>query len=347
MIWKIIIYLDKHLWRSWLKITRAKQKSKSIFTGIQQRKPTFSSRPNFNQTFLSGTLPGNKQGGSTSGRVWGFFFSRAASARGKDLPSSVSSAEYGNSQSRNILTHTSCNKRFISSKEGPKLSTGRSSPIFFRKLGETYKQPRHFEHSERIPDSLSVSAYSEVLSPPYLNGPSGKKFSGSGERTNVKGRCNKNCPTRSQSLPQLNICGAQKELQSSPGDKFEKSQSLHSVLPFQNWRVITLERNITGRGLHVQNRPQGWIFFSSTKFKISKLFKFQMEGSVLPLPLLLLWFRTCPKDIHEVDEIPISLLRNLYVRLTIFLDHILLLASSKEKLTLAGDTLIYLLQVFR
>ena len=27
-----------------------------------------------------------------------------------------------------------------------------------------------------------------------------------------------------------------------------------------------------------------------------------MEGSVLPLPLLLLWFRTCPKDIHEVDE---------------------------------------------
>ena len=70
--------------------------------------------------------------------------------------------------------------------------------------------------------------------PPYLNGPSGKKFSGSGERTNVKGRCNKNCPTRSQSLPQLNICGAQKELQSSPGDKFEKSQSLHSVLPFQN-----------------------------------------------------------------------------------------------------------------
>ena len=64
-----------------------------------------------------------------------------------------------------IYSHTSCNKRFISSKEVPKLSTGGLSPIFFRKLGETYMRPLHFEYRERIPDSLSVSAYSEILSP--------------------------------------------------------------------------------------------------------------------------------------------------------------------------------------
>ena len=74
------------------------------------------------------------------------------------------------------------------------------------------------------------------------------------------------------SFPQLNICSAP----SSPSDKFEKSQSLHSVLLFQNGRVIPLERNITGRGLHVQNRPQGCIFFSPTKFKIPKVFNFQI-----------------------------------------------------------------------
>ena len=84
-----------------IKITSAKQKSKSIFTGLQQRKPAFSSRPNYNQPFLSGPLPG----GSTSGRDLRFFFSRAATARDKDLPRSVSSAEYENPQSRNILTH--------------------------------------------------------------------------------------------------------------------------------------------------------------------------------------------------------------------------------------------------
>ena len=67
---------------------------------------------------------------------------------------------------------------FISSKGVSKLSTGRSSPVFFRKLGEPYKQPFHFEHSERIPDSLSVSAYSEILFPIYFNDASVKNFSG-------------------------------------------------------------------------------------------------------------------------------------------------------------------------
>ena len=68
-----------------------------------------------------------------------------------------------------------------------------------------------------------------------------------------------------QDFPQVNICGVQKGLFSLPSDKFEQSQSLHSLLPFQNGRVILVERNIAGRGLHVQNRPQGYIIFISTK----------------------------------------------------------------------------------
>ena len=56
-----------------IKVTSAIQKSKSIFIGFQQRKPAFSLRPNYNQPFLSDPLPGNQQGGSTSGRGRGFF----------------------------------------------------------------------------------------------------------------------------------------------------------------------------------------------------------------------------------------------------------------------------------
>ena len=129
-----------------------------------------------------------------------------------------------------------------------------------------------------------------------------------------------------------------------PSDEFGKSQSLHSLLPFQNGRVIPVERNITGRGLNLQNRPQGCIFFSPTKPEIPKVCKFQMEGSILSVPLPLLPFGTSPKDIHKVDENSHSLLIKLHVRLIIFLDNILLMASSKEELTLARDTLIYLLQ---
>ena len=63
-----------------------------------------------------------------------------------------------------------------------------------------------------------------------------------------------------------------------------------------------------------------------------------MEGSVLPVLLPLLWLFT------KLMRISISLLRKLYVRLIIFPEDILLMASLKEELTLARDTLIYLLQ---
>ena len=52
----------------------------------------------------------------------------------------------------------------------------------------------------------------------------------------------------------------------------------------------------------MQNRPQGCIFFSPTKFQIPKVFKFEMGESVLTVPLPLLWFGTSPKYIHEVNE---------------------------------------------
>ena len=51
-----------------------------------------------------------------------------------------------------------------------------------------------------------------------------------------------------------------------------------------------------------------------------------------------------PRIFTKLMRIPISLLRKLYVRLIIFSEDILLMASLKEELTLARDTLIYLLQ---
>ena len=70
-----------------------------------------------------------------------------------------------------------------------------------------------------------------------------------------------------------------------------------------------------------------------------------MEGSILSVPLLLLRFGINPKDIQKVGKnYHFCLFRKLYVRLIIFLDDILLVASSKEELAFATDTLIDLLQ---
>ena len=70
-----------------------------------------------------------------------------------------------------------------------------------------------------------------------------------------------------------------------------------------------------------------------------------MEGSILSVPLLLLRFGINPKDIQKVGKnYHFCLFRKLYVRLIIFLDDILLVASSKEELAFATDALIDLLQ---
>ena len=62
--------------------------------------------------------------------------------------------------------HASCNQMVIFSKGVPKVSTSGSSPIFFMKLEETYKQaPHHLGHSERVTDSLIVNACLEIPPP--------------------------------------------------------------------------------------------------------------------------------------------------------------------------------------
>ena len=102
--------------------------------------------------------------------------------------------------------------------------------------------------------------------------------------------------------------------------------------------------NITGRGLHVQNRTQGCIFFSPTKPKIQTVCKFQMEGLILSIFCLCFGLGPAPRIFTRLMRILIYLLRVLYVRLITFLDDILLMASSKEELTLPRETLIHFFQ---
>ena len=142
-----------------IKITSAKQKSKSVFTALQQRrKPTFFSRPNYNQPFLSSPLPENQQRGSTSVRARAFFFTREAAARGKNLPSSVSLTGSGNSQSRNILTHTSCKQTFTSSKE-------------FQKFQQAGRLQYFLENWEKLTSDPSILNIAKGYQIPFLSVP--------------------------------------------------------------------------------------------------------------------------------------------------------------------------------
>ena len=87
-----------------------------------------------------------------------------------------------------------------------------------------------------------------------------------------------------------------------PSDKFEKSQLLHTLLPFQNGRVIPVEETWQEEGYICKIDLKNTYFSFPLNLKIPKVCKFQIEGSMISVPLILLRFGTSAKDIHKVDQ---------------------------------------------
>ena len=82
--------------------------------------------------------------------------------------------------------------------------------------------------------------------------------------------------------------------------------------------------------LLVQNRPKRCIFFGTTKSKSPKIVSFKCKVLIYQFLCLCFGLGPAPKIITKLLKVPISLMRKLNVRLTIFLDDILLMAASVE-----------------
>ena len=76
--------------------------------------------------------------------------------------------------------------------------------------------------------------------------------------------------------------------------------------------------------------------------KSQKFVSFKWKNLFYQFLCLCFGLGPAPRIFTKSMRIPISLLRKLYVLLIIFLDDILIMASSKEELTFAWGTLIYL-----
>ena len=114
---------------------------------------------------------------------------------------------------------------------------------------------------------------------------------------------------------------------------------------FKNERVIPVETKHYRKGTTCAKINIKDVYFSGPlNQKTQKFVSFKLSDPFYQFLCLYFGLRPAPKTFIKLMRIPISLLRKLYVQLIIFLDDILLMASSKEELTLARDTLIYLLQ---
>ena len=151
----------------WVKTNKNYQwQAKIIITGLQQRKPPFSSRPN-SQPFLLSPLPGNKQDHGSS-REWGFFFSRAG-AMCKNLSISFFSAKAGNSQSKYTSTYILQSKVcFLQSI--PNSFPKQDVPSIFMKIGRNSQAVPPFWLVEGY-QSTSLSELFQICSSVHFNEP--------------------------------------------------------------------------------------------------------------------------------------------------------------------------------
>ena len=100
------------------------------------------------------------------------------------------------------------------------------------------------------------------------------------------------------------------------------------------WKDFSAEGIALGERLNVQNRPKRCLFLSVAKPILAKVHTVQIV-EFISLP--------APRIFTKLLKIPIYLLKKLNVSL-IFLEDILIMASSIQETTLARDTLIFLLQ---
>ena len=168
------------------KITSAKQKSKSLFTGLQ-KKATFaysstSGATNYHQSpFRQGVLPQENQGG----RERGMFFARG-NKKGTSYFSSVTLTESGNSQCRKFSTSPLSSEKFDFSIESFIVSCSGMASIFSSELGEANKRSVYFKHSSRVSNPIPVKNVPRCLSACDSNEFRTKNFSRSGITENAE-----------------------------------------------------------------------------------------------------------------------------------------------------------------
>ena len=72
-----------------------------------------------------------------------------------------------------------------------------------------------------------------------------------------------------------------------------------------------------------------------------------MERESLRIPVPMFWYRTSPFNFCQLLKVPMSLVCRLNIRILIYLDDMLLMSQSIERLLVERDTIIFFLQLLR
>ena len=141
-----------------------------------------------------------------------------------------------------------------------------------------------------------------------------------------KGTIQKASVEKGQFLSNLFLV-AKKDGGTDPCNKLKKSESIHSLSSLQNGRLAFAEGNAERERLHVQDRHEGCLVLCSTASKILEVHPVLLERSVTQIPVSIFWPGTGSTIFTKLLKIPIAILRRINIRITVYLDDMLLMSQ--------------------
>uniref|UniRef100_A0A7M6DR42 Reverse transcriptase domain-containing protein n=1 Tax=Clytia hemisphaerica TaxID=252671 RepID=A0A7M6DR42_9CNID len=124
-------------------------------------------------------------------------------------------------------------------------------------------------------------------------------------------------------------------------------KNLNKYVPYLHFKMETLGllRELLVKGDFMVKLDLRDAYFSVPLHNLSRKYvSFRWKGKIYEFLCLCFGLGPAPRIFTKLMKIPIALLRRLNVRLIIYLDDCLLMASSIEELLMARDTLVFVLQ---
>ena len=134
----------------------------------------------------------------------------------------------------------------------------------------------------------------------------------------------------------------QKRWREQSSHKFEGSESVQSLQTLQDGRFAKV--CVAKKGLHAQNRPEGYILQRSSTQRFTKLSTVSLGRKLVRVPVPMLWFGTSSHNIQKTIKDSNLSFETSMITVIIYLDDLLILGNSMSEIFTARGSVIFLLQ---
>ena len=214
-------------------------------------------------------------------------------------------------------------------------------------MGKIYTQPRNFDNSEGVSDTIHKSPSSGEASKHNKNVATTISASGPGNiRVAGEGSYSESRNSLRGVSEQLFLV-EKKDGGKPPNDKSEKTQCIHPLRALQKEGLHCLKFLLEQNDFLYKIDLKDTYFAIPLSKQSSKYVRFKWSGNLYEFLCLCFGLEPAPKVFTKLLKIPIALLRRINIQIIVYLDDMLLMARTLQEFMTARDALIFLLQNLR